>query len=78
MLVNVFEGDKVDSLLTLKRKTDVNGRPCMNKWCPDSESNQGHGDFQSLKKRPNDLLELTAFYWFTLRKMLQLGAISLK
>ena len=47
MLVNVFEGDKVDSLLTLKRKTDVNGRPCMNKWCPDSESNQGHGDFQS-------------------------------
>ena len=47
MLVNVSEGDKVDSLLTLKRKTDVNGRPCMNKWCPDSESNQGHGDFQS-------------------------------
>lgn len=47
MLVNVSEGDKVDSLLTLKRKTDVNERPCMNKWCPDSESNQGHGDFQS-------------------------------
>ncbi len=47
MLVNVSKGDKVDSLLTLKRKTDVNGRPCMNKWCPDSESNQGHGDFQS-------------------------------
>ncbi len=47
MLMNVREGDKVDSLLTLKRKTDVNGRPCMNKWCPDSESNQGHGDFQS-------------------------------
>ncbi len=47
MLVNVSEGGKVDSLLTLKRKTDVNGRPCMNKWCPDSESNQGHGDFQS-------------------------------
>ncbi len=43
MLVNVSEGGKVDSLLTLKRKTDVNGRPCMNKWCPDSESNQGHG-----------------------------------
>ena len=47
MLVNVSEGGKVDSLLTLKRKTDVNGRPCMNKWCPDSESNQGHGDFQN-------------------------------
>ena len=47
MLVNVSEGDKVDSLLTLKQKTDVSGRPCMNKWCPDSESNQGHGDFQS-------------------------------
>ncbi len=47
MLVNVSKGGKVDSLLTLKRKTDVNGRPCMNKWCPDSESNQGHGDFQS-------------------------------
>lgn len=39
MLVNVSEGDKVDSLLTLKRKTDVNGRPCMNKWCPETESN---------------------------------------
>lgn len=38
MLVNVSEGDKVDSLLTLKQKTDVSGRPCMNKWCPDSES----------------------------------------
>ena len=50
MLVNVSEGGKVDSLLTLKRKTDVNGRPCMNKWCPDSESNQGHGDFQSLSQ----------------------------
>ena len=47
MLVNVSEGDKVDSLLTLKQKTDVSGRPCMNKWCPDSESNQGHGDFQN-------------------------------
>ncbi len=47
MLVNVSEGGKVDSLLTLKRKTDVNGRPCMNKWCPDPESNQGHADFQS-------------------------------
>ena len=72
MLVNVFEGDKVDSLLTLKRKTDVNGRPCMNKWCPDSESNQGHGDFQSLQKRPNALSALTVFYWFALRKCLSL------
>ena len=62
----------------LKRKTDLRGGPFIWIWCPDSESNQGHGDFQSLKKRPNDLLELTAFYWFTLRKMLQLGAISLK
>ena len=51
MLMNVREGDKVDSLLTLKRKTDVNGRPCMNKWCPDSESNQGHGDFQSDRRK---------------------------
>ena len=31
----------------LKRKTDLRGGPFIWIWCPDSESNQGHGDFQS-------------------------------
>ena len=31
----------------LKRKTDLRGGPLIWIWCPDSESNQGHGDFQS-------------------------------
>ncbi|WP_418457845.1 hypothetical protein ACNSOB_23090 [Citrobacter braakii] len=44
-------------------------------WCPDSESNQGHGDFQSLQKRPNALSALTVFYWFALRKMFKFAAI---
>ncbi|MCE1345468.1 hypothetical protein LWV32_27600, partial [Enterobacter asburiae] len=52
MLVNVSKGDKVDILLTLKRKTDVSGRPCMNKWCPDSESNQGF--IATTMKSPNN------------------------
>ncbi|MEP9040029.1 hypothetical protein ABKU91_23695, partial (plasmid) [Enterobacter hormaechei] len=60
--------------LTQKAKTPAEAR-VINKWCPDSESNQGHGDFQSLQKRPNALSALTVFYWFALRKMFKFAAI---
>ena len=36
----------VTTLLTQKAKTPAEAR-VINEWCPDSESNQGHGDFQS-------------------------------
>ena len=62
----------------LKRKTDLRGDPFIWIWCPDSESNQGHGDFQSLQKRPNALSALTVFYWFALRKMFKFSAIWCK
>ena len=58
----------------LKRKTDLRGGPFIWIWCPDSESNQGHGDFQSDRRKIADFFKTKSlFFWlFTFLRCLKL------